>query len=158
MTFGLKLGDFSVSAIAKRGIGAHFTRADFIVSTFVDIEVNGSIASGESVAHEIAPRIIGTDSARAKPVNLRFFQVQIIWVVTTVQWDTRRPVLAFIIWNGFWKRHCLLGRKVSHVVRGFCGSYWWRNKHLRRNSVGIVEVDGLADYGSGNYFVIFSFS
>jgi len=89
-----------MSSIAEGSIGRHLTIAQFIVSSLIDIEVNGSQSGYNPLALTITPGIFLGSSTSAPEVNLTLFQIEIDGIGGH-NGHTGRSITTFRIGNTF---------------------------------------------------------
>jgi hypothetical protein len=116
------LDDLSVCIVAEGRIGSELAVAEFIVSTLADVELDGPVSSGQLIAKHIAPRVTLRNSTRAPIVNFSLLQISVVWVVTSIQGNTRRSVATLRVGDRLRERNCLLSREVSDVIGLLLGS------------------------------------
>lgn len=106
-----------MSSIAKRCIRGHFTLAYLIIARLINIELDWSVSTYNSVAVTITHWRFYTKSTSTVVINLFFLQIHIIWIVSLINWNRSWPVFPLCILNELWHGNCLLSWKISYIIR-----------------------------------------
>ena len=88
--------------ITKRRIRAHFTIAQFIISTLRNIKLNRSTSRHNPFTLPVTKRITPTMSTRTPFINFSSVQINVDRIISSVNRHTWRTVFTFLVREGLW--------------------------------------------------------